>query len=132
MPAQGLFLREAEHTAFSDLLGLVGSSCCQDFGTSRLRVELSELCHRKRDLVLKEKGPHLRTAVQGKSPFSLSKALHTVCSEKKYTSLSDSQEAVWQDAEHGNKLTLSLRLAAILILSQAALTMYICLFVWFF
>lgn len=82
--------------------------------------------------MLKEKGRHLRTAVQGKSPFSLSKALHTVSSEKKYTSLSDSQEAVWQDAEYRNKLTLSLHLAAILILSQAALTMYICLFVCLF
>lgn len=90
------------------------------------------LCHRKRDLVLKEKGPHLRTAVQGKSPFSLRKAFDTASSEKKSTSLSDSPEAVWQDAEYRNKLTLSVHLEAVLMLSQGVLTMSVCLFVYFF
>lgn len=80
-----------------------GWSAALDFGTGCICVVLSELCHRKRDLVLKGKGPHLRTTVQGKSPFSLRKAFLTVSSEKKSTSLSDSPEALWQDAEYGNK-----------------------------
>lgn len=86
MPAEGLFLGEAVHAGRADLLQLVGSSRCQDSGTGHLRVELSGPCHGKGDLVLEEKGPHLRAAVQGKSPFSLSEALRTVSSEKKDTS----------------------------------------------
>lgn len=93
-PAQGLFLREAEHAGLSEHLVLVGSSWCQDFGTGCLRGELSEPRHGKPDLVLKEKGPCLGAAVRGKSPFSFSKALHTLSSEKRYTSVSRSQEAV--------------------------------------
>lgn len=127
-PGQGLFLREAEHTGLLEHLVLVGSSRCQHFGTSCLRVELPELLHGKWDLVLKEKGPCLRAAVQGKSPFSFSKALHSLSSEKRCTSVSRSQEAGWQDAGYGNKLTQSLHLAALLIFSQAALTTCVCLF----
>lgn len=60
-------------------------------------------------------------------PFPLAK--HCILSsEKRCTSVSCSREAGWQDARYRNKLTQSLHLAAILIFSQAVLTMYVCLF----
>lgn len=124
VPAQGLFLREAELTGLSCCLAAPGAG----FWDSCLRVELSELLQQKRELVLKQKGPCLRAAVQGKSPFFFSKAVHTLCSEKRYTSVGRTQEAGWQDAGYRNKLTQSLHLAAVLISSQAALTTYECLF----
>lgn len=113
--------------------GSWSTSCCSaapgaGFWDSCLCVELSEFLQQKRELVLKQKGPCLRAAVQGKSPFSFSKALYTLCSEKRYTSVGRTQEAGWQDAGYRNGLTLSLHLAATLISSQAALTTYECLF----
>lgn len=117
-----------QSTQSSEHLVLLGSSSCRDFGTSCLHVELSEPLHGKPELVLKEKGPCLRAAVQGQSPFSFSKASHTLCSGKRYTPVSRSQEAGWQDVGYRNKLTQHLHLVAILIFSQAALKTYVCLF----